>query len=311
MNVVAAILALVALVLVLMLLVCRRTARSERTMAAGAQAALDAKLTAADAERARHEQRATEADQRATDATERATAEVAAATESLRSATARAEVAEATFAEQSARIESLERYAADLAGSVAAADERRAAAVAELATERDARAAAEAVAAAAAAAAAATPAAATSGTLGGIDPELLWALEITRSERTWRHSVALDPSSPSPFPEAADQLKLAVEVEAAAIREDVGAFINLRWDAEPIDDAIRRLLVLRIANELLAAASREPQPFEMHASGTRPLVIRLHSSEEGDRQLHLDPPQFGTEVIDFAADANGVTVTIA
>lgn len=86
--------------------------------------------------------------------------------------------------------------------------------------------------------------------------EGLWALERTRTERTWRQSVTLDPGGPGPFVDAGDPARVAVEVEAAAVREDVGAVIEVDWQLDGPLAPGDGLLLLRSAQELLARASR-------------------------------------------------------
>jgi hypothetical protein len=86
--------------------------------------------------------------------------------------------------------------------------------------------------------------------------EGLWALERTRTERTWRQSVTLDPSGPGPFQPGADPARTTVEVEAAAVREDVGSVITLDWRIEGALPAADGLLVVRSAQELLASGAR-------------------------------------------------------
>ncbi len=86
--------------------------------------------------------------------------------------------------------------------------------------------------------------------------EGLWALERTRTERTWRQSVSLDPSGPGPFAGGDDPARVSIEVEAAAVREDVGSIIEVDWQVEgPIPQG-DGLLLVRSAQELLARASR-------------------------------------------------------
>jgi hypothetical protein len=86
--------------------------------------------------------------------------------------------------------------------------------------------------------------------------EGLWSLERTRTERTWRQSVSLDPSGPGPFAGGDDPARVAIEVEAAAVREDVGSVIEVDWQVEgPIPQG-DGLLLVRSAQELLARASR-------------------------------------------------------
>ena len=327
MEVVAAVLALVALVLLVLLIITRRSAVSAAAQAGAKQKSLESDLAAAQRDRARAESSAETARQEADIAVERARSELDAAITTTAATEARASEAAKQAKELRDKVDSLERYGVELTSDLAATQEGRNAAQAALADAHQQleseRAAAETLQAALATATAAVDAPEVDATDGGatggearrvdgraIDPELLWSLEMTRSERTWRHSVAVDPDGPSPFPDALDPLKMAVEVEAAAMREEVGAFITVQWDAEAVADPIRRLLVLRIANELLAAASREPQPFLMSARGSDDVVIELRSSEEGDSPIRVDPPRFGTDVMSFVSDERGVTVTV-
>ena len=86
--------------------------------------------------------------------------------------------------------------------------------------------------------------------------EKLWVLELARSERTWRHSVAVVPDAPNPFDAVSDTLRLAIEIEAAALHEDTGADLSVHWDLgdEPRGPS---LMLLRTAQELLALGARE------------------------------------------------------
>jgi hypothetical protein len=97
----------------------------------------------------------------------------------------------------------------------------------------------------------------------GGDAGALWALEIARSERRWQASVAPGMDLPSPFEQTDDALKLAVEVEASALREEVGTRIDVAWalDADLPDQA--SLLVLRLAQELLADAASRAETLEL------------------------------------------------
>ena len=86
--------------------------------------------------------------------------------------------------------------------------------------------------------------------------EGLWSLERTRTERTWRQSVSLDPTGPGPFAGGDDTARVAIEVEAASVREEVGSVIEVDWQVDgpiPLGDG---LLLVRSAQELLARASR-------------------------------------------------------
>jgi len=86
--------------------------------------------------------------------------------------------------------------------------------------------------------------------------EGLWSLERTRTERTWRQSVALDPSDPGPFEAHDDPARVAIEVEAAAVREEVGSVITVDWQVDGALPAADGLLLVRSAQELLAVAAR-------------------------------------------------------
>ncbi len=311
MEVVAAILGLVAVILLFLLVTTRRNATSDASAAALSRQALQNDLTAAQRAKTRTIDELETLQKKASADAEAAASDIEAARHEREQATNRALAAEAAQREQRETIGSLERYGVELKADVASAQEqaRAAEAAADAAALHleTARAELDQLRQATAPAAAGTG---TGGSGSGIDPELLWALEMTRSERTWRHSVAVDPNAPSPFPDAPDPLRFAVEVEAAALREEVGAFVHLQWDAEAVADPVRRLLVLRVANELLAAAAREPQPFEMIASGSDEIKLLVRSTEEGDRQIDLQPPRFGTDVISFHSSDEGISVTI-
>ena len=86
--------------------------------------------------------------------------------------------------------------------------------------------------------------------------EGLWSLERTRTERTWRQSVSLDPTGPGPFASGGDPARVAIEVEAAAVREDVGSVIEVDWHVDDVLSPSEGLLVVRSAQELLARGAR-------------------------------------------------------
>lgn len=119
----------------------------------------------------------------------------------------------------------------------------------------------------------------------GVDPATLWELELARSERTWRYSVAINPDDLSPFIAEADLLRLAVETEAAALRDEVGAFLTVDWQADEIDDPARSLLILRLSHELLNKASRINEPTVLVVTTETEagnIVLRLQPTEDGD-----------------------------
>ena len=124
----------------------------------------------------------------------------------------------------------------------------------------------------------------------GVDADVLWALELLRSERTWRHSVALGPDVPSVLDDAAEPLRQALQIELDAAREDVGVEVEL--DAElPAELTVAgSLLALRTAQELLAPAVRngELTSIQLRADGAD-LLIAVHSLDQDDEPVALEP----------------------
>ena len=87
----------------------------------------------------------------------------------------------------------------------------------------------------------------------GHDAASLWQLEMMRSERTWRYNVApgLDSASPLDDPDA-DQLHVAVDIEASAVREQSGTAVEVEWTMTRRIDPGPSLAVLRQVQEQLA-----------------------------------------------------------
>ena len=131
----------------------------------------------------------------------------------------------------------------------------------------------------------------------GIEADALWALELARAERTWRHSVAAGADEPSPFEATEDPLAAAVEIEVSALREDVGVAMELDWDA-PVADPARCLTVLRLAQELLAVAAREQQAVILRGRTEPNGEVALHLSvPDGHPPLRVTPPPLGDRLI--------------
>lgn len=147
-------------------------------------------------------------------------------------------------------------------------------------------------------------------TVEGAHPEALWNLEVVRSERTWRNSVAVDPLAPQgPFEATDDPVRLAVEIEAAALRENVGAFITIDWRAEPVADPARRHLIVRVAQEMLEAAARNPEPLRLVARGEDEVRLELEPMEADDGTVTVAPPRFASDLVDVRTDS-GLSVTV-
>ncbi len=150
----------------------------------------------------------------------------------------------------------------------------------------------------------------------GFSPATAWALELVRSERTWRYSVAANPmEDPSPFESTNNALLLAVEIEALALREDVGAFIEVDWQIgnrlDPELDPARAHLTLRVAQEMLAAAAREMEPSrlvvtEQEGEG---VAMQITAIEGEDVEFNIPPPPVASEWINID-HSGGMVVTI-
>ena len=144
----------------------------------------------------------------------------------------------------------------------------------------------------------------------GTDPSALWQLELVRSERTWRTSVAVDPSTPNgPFEVADDPVRLAVEVTAAALREDVGAFISIDWQVPPIEDPARRHLIVRVAQEMLEAAARTPEPLQLVVSGDEKVQLRLEPTDTETEVIKVPQPRLTDDLV-VVNEAASLTVTV-
>lgn len=149
------------------------------------------------------------------------------------------------------------------------------------------------------------------------DAATLWKLELARSERTWRYSVAILPDDPSPYTDADDPLRLAIETEVSALRDDVGAFLTAEVQPHLTDDPATAHLILRLAQELLAQAARLDEPSHLvvgHSSETS-IALTIRAIEAGDvlridlDELALDDA--GSAVIDLTSSADGVhTITL-
>jgi len=141
-------------------------------------------------------------------------------------------------------------------------------------------------------------------------PTALWDLEISRSERTWRNSVALNPASVStPFEDAEDPVRLAVEVEAAALRENVGASIVIDWQTGLIEDPSRRHLVVRLAQEILEMAARNPEASRLVVSGDDDVNLRLEAVNEDEEVITVIPPRVTSDLVDVRGET-GPSITV-
>ncbi len=142
----------------------------------------------------------------------------------------------------------------------------------------------------------------------GLDAELLWALEQARSERTWRHSVAVGPQSTSVFDGAVDPLREALQVELDAAREEVGAVVELDAELPPGITTAGSVLALRTAQELIARAVRvaEETTLRVRADGAD-LLVAIDARDEDGEAVEIGPLPL-PDSADVSADAGGVRV---
>jgi hypothetical protein len=127
------------------------------------------------------------------------------------------------------------------------------------------------------------------------DAHDLWALELARSERRWQLSVSPGMDLPSPFDDTLDPLKLAVEVEASALREEVGTQIDVAWDLtiELPDEA--SLLVLRLAQELLADAAARAETLELRVGAEDDgVAVELRALDEEGAEVPVLLPELSS-----------------
>jgi len=151
----------------------------------------------------------------------------------------------------------------------------------------------------------------------GFSPGMAWELELVRSDRTWRYSVAANPvEDPSPFGSTDNPLKLAIEIEALALREDVGAFIGIDWqagnDIDPAADPARAHLTLRLAQELLASAAREMSPSTLIVTSDAKrggVSLEVVASDPDDVDFKIPPPPIASEWIGID-EHGGMVVTV-
>jgi hypothetical protein len=151
------------------------------------------------------------------------------------------------------RIEAAEKRAADAEVSRAHAESELSSAYAEVGAATSRAQAAEIAAEAAQSAASTARAQLVDAGWGhGPGPGTLWALELARTARTWRNSVATDPRVA--FEPGPDRLRTAIETDLAAAREEAGVDIALVWELVDEIEALAALAVLRVAQELVAGA---------------------------------------------------------
>jgi hypothetical protein len=127
----------------------------------------------------------------------------------------------------------------------------------------------------------------------GIDADVLWQLERERSERTWRHSVAVGPTTSSVFDGVDDVLREALQVELDAAREEVGCVVDLHAELPPNVTVAASLLTLRSAQELLARAVKAADKTTLHVrTDGEDLIVTVHAVDTDDAPIAVEPLAF-------------------
>lgn len=231
-------------------------------------------------------------------------------------ATERATAAESRVKELTAEVQELTARTAEAEQRITAAEADRDSARRDAETAGAARAEAQArlatleqqLASHAAAEEAASRAAEAAPTVTGeLDAQVVWALERSRSERTWRQSVAVDPHG-SAFTDGSQPLVDALQVELDAAREEVGAVVELDADVPIGISAAGSVLALKAAQELLADVIRQAETttLRVRADGSDLLVEIDAADEHGNR---VEPGPLPTPESDtIQPTANGVRI---
>jgi hypothetical protein len=218
-------------------------------------------------------------------------------------------VTRARLADQRARtVEATERADAAAADAARRATEVTTTtnALSETAAELTAATAALADAHARVAEAEETARAAAAGT--GLDADVLWTLERSRSERTWRFSVAAGPDSISALRRAggddlAAALHEALRIELEAAREEVGTAVELDAQVPSGITTAGAVLALRTAQELLADVVRRSESTTLRVSADGDdLEVAVSSVDDAGGPVVPSPlplpPSPGIETID-------------
>ena len=124
----------------------------------------------------------------------------------------------------------------------------------------------------------------------GFDPEVLWSLELRRSERTWRLSVAPSPEVPSELAEAQPSLVAALQIEVEAVREEVGTIVSLDAVIEGDLTPPATVLTLRVVQELMATVVRRAEEATVHVRLVgEDMVIVVEATDENAEAVPLEP----------------------
>jgi len=146
-------------------------------------------------------------------------------------------------------------------------------------------------------------------------PEALWRLELARSERLWRNSVAVVPDEPSPITTADDVLRAALDIELAAAREESGVEVELEIDLPQRLGAPEALAVLRSTQELLPVAVRAGHATTLWvAAAGQDIIVEVSSLDDDGTPIEVAVPDLppgrlvaqagGIRLVGFLGDAH-------
>lgn len=126
------------------------------------------------------------------------------------------------------------------------------------------------------------------------DVALLWSLELARVERRWQLSVApgIDMASPLASCAEGDRPRVAIEILGAALREESGTRVGLAWELdEPLLPATA-LVVVRAADELIAANALRAERVELAVREDGD-AIAVHVRAFDHDDVPVEPTPFG------------------
>jgi len=128
--------------------------------------------------------------------------------------------------------------------------------------------------------------------------EGLWALDVRRVGRVWRDRVSVTLDGESPIAAAHDAAEAATRVLAEASREEAGVVVDLSWTFDPPPTGAERVMVTRLAEELIATAwATDGADLDVTATAD---VVEL--------RLRTDPPMHASADLADAAHVCGADV---
>jgi hypothetical protein len=122
------------------------------------------------------------------------------------------------------------------------------------------------------------------------DAATLWALELARVDRRWHDSVApgIDLTSPVMSSAESDLPHVALDIVAAALREETGTRFSIDWRlTEPLSLATA-VLVVRLGDEMLSASALKCELVELRVADAGDFVqLTLAAYDNSDAPVTL------------------------